>query len=51
MSSVNLEISNDMDLDASPAESEWEEVSQVDETEAEEGGWVKASWSGKDEEL
>ncbi|KAH8108679.1 hypothetical protein DFH11DRAFT_1066181 [Phellopilus nigrolimitatus] len=30
---------------------EWEKVSQADETEETEGGWVKASWSGKDEEL
>ncbi|KAL5524677.1 hypothetical protein ACEPAF_9822 [Sanghuangporus sanghuang] len=32
-------------------ESDWEELSQIDETEPKEGGWVKASWSGKDEDL
>ena len=29
----------------------WEEISQVDETEDKDGGWVKAGWSDKDEEL
>ncbi|KAL5482789.1 hypothetical protein ACEPAI_9384 [Sanghuangporus weigelae] len=32
-------------------ESDWEELSQIDETESKEGGWVKANWSGKDEDL
>lgn len=30
---------------------DWEEISQADETEENDGGWVKASWSGNDEEL
>lgn len=29
----------------------WEEISQIDETEDKDGGWVKAGWSDKDEEL
>ncbi|EJC98854.1 uncharacterized protein FOMMEDRAFT_148872 [Fomitiporia mediterranea MF3/22] len=51
---ITSEIEEKMgDLSVNPKheESEWEELSQADETEAMHGGWVKASWSGKDEEL
>lgn len=30
---------------------DWEEVDDIDETEEKDGGWVKASWSGKDEDI